>query len=182
MADEPVAEGGEKKSGKMKLIIIAVAGLLVLGGGGFAAYKFFLAKPKPAPAAEGQAPAAEAEAPKEKPAEHGGGGGHEGKGEKSTVMNLEPFVVNLADPGGRRYLKLTLAMDIKDEKLKKDLESRMPMIRDSVLLLLSSKTYNDIASVAGKLKLRTEILKIINNALGSGSQVHELYFSELVIQ
>ncbi|MFH1035769.1 MAG: flagellar basal body-associated protein FliL [Pseudomonadota bacterium] len=179
------AEGGEegkKKPGLIKLIIIGVVALAVLGGGGFAAYKFFFAKPAP-PAAEGQADAGHGDKKEEKKEEkkdaHGGGHG----GEKvAPPFAMEPFIVNLADPGGKRYLKLTLSLDIKDEKLKKELEMRMPQIRDSVLLLLSSKTFADISPVAGKIKLRNEVLKIINNTLGGAGQVHALYFGEFVIQ
>lgn len=158
------AEGQEKKKGlPIKLIIIAVAGLLVLGGGGFAAWKFFLA-PKPKPEAEKKEPETK---PVDKP---------------GAMMPLEPFVVNLADPAGKRFLKLTMAVDIKDEKLKKEIESRLPQIRDAVLLLLTSKSYNDISQVAGKLRLRNDILKIINQALGQAGQVHAVYFTEFVIQ
>ncbi|MBI4797695.1 MAG: flagellar basal body-associated FliL family protein [Desulfarculus sp.] len=166
-------EEGKKKSGLIKLIIIGVGALLILGGGGFAAYKFFFAKPDAPPAAEGKAEAGKEEKKDDKKKE----------GEKATPpMSLEPFIVNLADPGGKRYLKLTVSLDIKDEKLKKELETRMPQIRDSVLLLLSSKTFNDISPVAGKIKLRNEVLKIVNNTLGGAGQVHALYFGEFVIQ
>jgi len=170
---EEAEEGKGKKSGLIKLIIMGVGALLVLGGGGFAAYKFFLAKPDTPPAVEGKAEAGK-EDKKDKDKK---------EGEKATPpMGLEPFVVNLADPGGKRYLKLTVSLEIKDEKLKKELEARMPQIRDSILLLLSSKSFNDISAVAGKIKLRNEVLKIINNTLGGAGQVHALYFGEFVIQ
>lgn len=175
------AEGGEegkKKSGLIKLIIIGVVALAVLGGGGFAAYKFFFAKPAASPAGEGKAEAAKEEKKEEKKEAKGGK-----EGEKvAPPYSLEPFIVNLADPGGKRYLKLTVSLDVKDEKLKKELDARMPQIRDSVLLLLSSKTFADISPVSGKIKLRNEVLKIINNTLGGAGQVHALYFGEFVIQ
>ncbi len=165
--EEPAAPGEEqskKKGLPIKLIIIAVGGLLVLGGGGFAAWKLFLS-PKPA---------AEAEAKKEPEAK--------AVEKPGAMMNLEPFVVNLADPAGKRFLKLSLAVDVKDEKVKKEIENRLPQIRDSILLLLTSKTYAEISQVAGKLKLRNDILRIINQALGPAGQVHAVYFMEFVIQ
>lgn len=177
---KPGAEGseeGKKKSGLVKLIIIGVGALLILGGGGFAAWKFFLAKPDAPPAAAGKAEAGKEEKKEEKKKDA------HGKEEKATPpFALEPFIVNLADPGGKRYLKLTVSLEVKDDKLKKELETRMPQIRDSILLLLSSKTFNDISPVAGKIKLRNEVLKIINNTLGGAGQVHALYFGEFVIQ
>jgi flagellar FliL protein len=176
------AEEGKKKSGLIKLIIIGVGALLVLGGGGFAAYKFFFAKPATPPAAEGQADAGHGEKKEEKKEEKKKDA-HGKEGDKvAPPFAMEPFIVNLADPGGKRYIKLTVSLDVKDDKLKKELETRMPQIRDSVLLLLSSKTFNDISPVAGKIKLRNEVLKIINNSLAGAGQVHTLYFGEFVIQ
>ena len=164
-------EGGseKKKGGMLKLIIIAVAGLVLLGGG-FAVWKFFLAKPAEPPAAEGPAKSGEAkEADK-----HGD--------KPSTMVTLEPFIVNLADTSGKRYLKLALAVDVKDEATKKNLEARMPQVRDSILLLLTSKSFADISPVSGKLKLRTEVLRSVNNTLGGGQGVHAVYFTEFVVQ
>jgi flagellar FliL protein len=179
--EAPAADGAEaapKKGLPMKLIIIAVGGLLLLGGGGFAAWKFFLA-PKPEAAAEGHAEAGKAEEPK---AEGGHGGGH-GKAEKPQgPMGLEPFLVNLSDAKAKRYLKLSISVDAKDEKIKNEMTAKMPQIRDSIILLLSSKTYDDITPMAGKLKLRTELLKIINQSLGPAGAVHNLYFTDFVIQ
>ncbi len=174
------AEGGEEeKEGKKKksplmLIIILVVGLGVLGGGGFFAYKYFLAgdeepaaeAPQKEEAAKGEEAKKEEKAP-EKP---------------GALLEMEPFIVNLADPSGKRYLKLKLAVDAKDEKIKQELEARMPQIRDSILLLLTSKSYADIAPVAGKIRLRNEILKIINRALIGVGSVHAVYFSEFVVQ
>jgi flagellar FliL protein len=181
MPDEELELGAEApeegqaakgKSGLIKLIIIGVAGLLVLGGGGFAVWKFFLAKPAEPPAAEATAKAgADKKEGEAKPADKPG-----------TVLNLEPFIVNLADTSGKRYLKLTLAVDLKDEAAKKSLEARMPQVRDSILLLLTSKTYADISPVAGKLKLRTEVLRSLGNILGASGGVHAVYFTEFVVQ
>jgi flagellar FliL protein len=182
LGNDAAGEGGseKKKGGMMKLIIIAVAGLLVLGGGGFAVWKFFLAKPAPPPAAEGQPKAGEEKAAKEAD-KHGGGDKHGGD-KSATMITLEPFIVNLADTTGKRYLKLALAVDVKDEATKKNLEARMPQVRDSILLLLTSKSFADISPVAGKLKLRNEVLRSINNTLGGGQGVHAVYFTEFVVQ
>ncbi len=184
-AEAPPAEGEEgaqKKGLPIKLIIIALGGLLLLGGGGFAVWTFFLA-PKPEAAAEGHGEEGKAAEHKAESKDSGGHGGGHGKSEKATaMMTLEPFLVNLNDPKAKRYLKVTLAVDTKEEKIKKEIEAKTPQIRDSILLLLSAKTYDDITPMAGKLKMRTELLKIINQAIAPAGAVHNLYFTELVIQ
>lgn len=160
-----------KKGGMLKLIIIGVA-VVVLGVGGFFGWQLFMGDE---PAAEDQAqPEAAQEKDKEKaaPTEEA----------PKSLVKMEPFIVNLADPGGKRYLKLTLSLDVADELLKAEVEKRMPRIRDSLLLLLSSKTYEDLAPVSGKIKLRNQVLSIVNRSLGGGDGVHAVYFSEFVIQ
>lgn len=170
--DELEGEGGEQKKGGLpiKLIIIIAGALVVIGVGGFLAMSMFSSEPEKADADKAK-PAVEAEK-KEKGA----------SGKPGTVLNLNPFIVNLADASGKRYLKLSLAVDAKDEKLKTELEARMPVIRDSILLLLTSKTFADISPVAGKIRLRNEILKIINRSLAGSGTVHAVYFTEFVVQ
>jgi flagellar FliL protein len=188
MADAPEAEEGKKKKkgGFLKYVILVVL-LLVLGGGGYFAYlKFFAAKP-PAPAAEAPAegqPAAEekkaeeAHAPKaeEKKAE----GGHGGKDKApSNNVPLPAFVVNLADPNARRYLKVVL--DVEMTGNPELLEANMPKIRDALLMLLSSKTSQDLGTLEGKILLRKEIVDRLNQAIGQ-AKVARVYFTDFVIQ
>ena len=193
MADAPEAEEGKKKKkgGFLKYVILVVL-LLVLGGGGYFAYlKFFAAKPPAAEApAEGQ-PAAEekkaedAHAPKaeEKKAEGGHGeakGGHGGKDKApSNNVPLPAFVVNLADPNARRYLKIVL--DVEMTGNPELLEANMPKIRDALLMLLSSKTSQDLGTLEGKILLRKEIVDRLNQAIGQ-AKVARVYFTDFVIQ
>lgn len=174
MADqeaETLNEQAEEQKGgsKMKLIIIVVVAL-VLVAGGFFGLKMFMGDDEEKPA-EGAAPAA----PAAKPA-----GEEKAMG---TMVEVAPFIVNLADPGGKRYLKLTISLDVgSEEGMQAKVEAVMPRIRDSLLLLLSSKTYTDISTVAGKVRLRNEVLKIVNRALAGTQGVHAVYFTEFVIQ
>ena len=195
MADAPEAEEGKKKKkgGFLKYVIL-VGLLLVLGGGGYFAYlKFFAAKP-PAPAAEATAEgqsaaeekkAEEAHAPKaeEKKAEGGHGeakGGHGGKDKApSNNVPLPAFVVNLADPNARRYLKIVL--DVEMTGNPELLEANMPKIRDALLMLLSSKTSQDLGTLEGKILLRKEIVDRLNQAIGQ-AKVARVYFTDFVIQ
>ncbi len=187
MAEEAAEE--KKKSGMLKWIILVVL-LLGLGGGGYFAYMKFLAAPPaepPAePAAEGQAPAAEAppaEEPAAPPAEGGGGHGGEGGGAaQENIASIPTFVVNLADPGGRRYLKLTIDVEVKNAAAVADVQKNMSKIRDAILLLLSSKQRDDLTSMEGKITLRREIVERINQSLGGEPKVVRVYFTEFVIQ
>ncbi len=141
------------KKGKLKIILLAVA-LLVLGGGGALAY-LILADDNP----------------EEKKTKH----------VESHYMSLEPFLINLADQDVRRYLKLKLELEVPSEKVAKELEKSLPRIRDACILLLSNKTYHDLSSTDGKMKLKQEILQRLAE-VPAGQKVSNLYFTEFVAQ
>jgi len=188
MAEEAAVEE-KKKSGMLKWVILIVLLLALAGGGYFAYLKFFAAPPPETPAteegaapAEGAPPAEEhaAEAPAEGEGGHGGGEGA-AKAQEGLV-SIPTFVVNLADPGGRRYLKLTLDVEVKGPGAVGEMEKNMSKIRDAILLLLSSKKNEDLNTMEGKISLRREIAERINQSLGGEPKVARVYFTEFVIQ
>jgi len=99
----------------------------------------------------------------------------------SKTYAMETFVVNLNDPGGKRYLKTNIELEYTSETVGEELEHRLPQLRDLILLQLSSKGLDDIQSVDGKIALRRELIQRINQALTSG-KIRNLYFTEFVIQ
>lgn len=167
MADEKKTEEKsteEKKKRKLpsiKLLIIIFVLLAGFSVGGYFAYNKFLKK-KPPEVAEEQTPA-------EQPAAM-----------KGVSVGMESFLVNLADPLGRRYLKLTLEVELADAKAVEMFEMSRPKLRDAILLLLSSKTYDSLSSEADKLQLKMEIVERMNQVLGGS--VLQVYYTEFVVQ
>jgi flagellar FliL protein len=102
---------------------------------------------------------------------------------KSVIFPLNPFIVNLMDRSGlgKRYLKVSMKLEVGSEKNKELLDDRIPQIRDTVLLLLSSLTFKDINSIEGKIDLKQSLISRINRVLGDGP-VKTIYFSEFVVQ
>ena len=165
----PAPEKAEKKKGgKLKLIIIALVVLGVLGGGGFAAWKFFL-QPKAAGDAAGNATT---EGAGERKAEIEPGG---------QLVTLDSFVVNLSDPMGRRYLKTTLDVEVANAAAAAELTAAMPKVKDTLLLLLSSKSFADISSMDKKIELKNDIVSRLNQIIGK-NKVRNVYFTEFVVQ
>ena len=160
---EAVEEGTEKKS-KKKLLIIIVLVLLLLGGGGGAAWWFFLRTPEPTPEQLAELEAAKQAEPEILP-----------------VFALKPFVVNLADTKSRRYLKVTMKLELSTEELLEEVEKRQAQIRDVILTLLSSKTAAEISTLEGKFLLRQDIIKRVNVHLVSG-KITKVYWEEFVVQ
>ena len=101
--------------------------------------------------------------------------------ELGPTFPLDTFIVNLAGANGERYLKVNMELELKDGKLVPELEKRRPQVRDTILLLLSSKTFDDIATFRGKSKLRNEITSRLNAVLPPSS-IKKVYFTEFVVQ
>lgn len=174
MAEEEIEEQEESvkekvpQKGNLKLIIILVVALAVLGGGGT-----FLWLKVIAPAIGGGVGTEDKDVEKEE----------EGTNEmvSGPMYPLEPFIINLAGDGGKRFLKLTMVLEISNEKLSEEITASLPKIKDSILILLSSKAFEDIYTVSGKFKLRDEITSRINGFLVTG-HLRNVYFTEFVIQ
>jgi len=152
-------EAPKKKGGKLKLIIIG-AGIVILMGGGFIGWKVMAKKEVKA---EGEHVEQKVEE------EHG------------YMVDLSPFVVNLADSEALKYLKITISLEVDSEKTAEEIKTRMPQIRDALLMLLTSKSSEDIKDISGKLKLQDEMAARINTFLKDG-KVKAVYFTEFVMQ
>jgi len=164
MADEDLGQEG-KKGGKLKWIIILVV-LILLGVGGWFGYKMFFAAPS-----TDEAEQAQTQADAQVPAEVMQG----------QLVPLPVFLVNLADPLGRRYLKLGMEVEVRDEKVVGALTQDQAKIKDALLLLLSSKTYDALSTMADKVQLKQEVADRLNQILGKGA-VLRVYITEMVIQ
>jgi flagellar protein FliL len=97
------------------------------------------------------------------------------------LYDLDTMIVNLSDHGGKRYLRVTMALELDDQESVATVESRLPQIRDAVLMILPTKTYEDVSTTDGKIALRKQIMEKINSLMTKGS-VTNIYFTEFVVQ
>ncbi len=158
--EDDVKEGAPvKKKLPLKLIIIIVVALIVVGGGVAGGLYFFSHK----------------------------GGDDKKKEEKhpaplvGPLWSLDPFIVNLADNQGERFLKVVMQMELSAPEVNAELEILKPKVRDNILDLLTAKTYADLMEPAGKQRLRDEIILRVNSFLTKGT-ILKVYFSEFVVQ
>jgi len=97
------------------------------------------------------------------------------------LYSLDTMIVNLADQGGKRYLRVTMALELSDPEAMTTIESRLPQVRDAILMILPTKKYGDVSTTEGKIALRKEIMEKINSLMTKG-QITNLYFTEFVVQ
>jgi len=149
------------KKSPLKMIIFLVV-LLALGGGGYYAYITYFNEQ--APAAVASKESTQAEAPN-----------------FGVMFPLDPFVVNLAGSEGKRFLKVTVSLELSAPEVHVEVKENLQKITDSILVLLSSKNFEDVYSVQGKFKLKDEITTRVNRFLVLG-HIKEAYFTEFIIQ
>jgi flagellar FliL protein len=154
-------------SNKLVIILIGVMFALILGMGG----GMFMMWTKLAEvSAHTVIPEAEKGAEKAKPEA------------MSKVVTLDTFIVNLADPGANRYLRVTMDLEVSGAKApEEEITRRTSQLRDAILMILPTKRFSDIVSAEGKTALRDELVAVLNGLLTT-SKVSRIYFKEFVIQ
>src|SRR5262249_7409605 len=104
--------------------------------------------------------------------------------QKSAVLPLEPFVVNLADTDSARYLRIKISLMVDDKSKAKELSENQVLqlkVRDVILQSLTAKTSRDLINEEGKNKLRDEIREKIA-VYFEESKLVDVMFTEFVIQ
>lgn len=111
------------------------------------------------------------------------------------LVVMEPLVVNLADPGGRVYLRLVATLRVEDlpeakavkakpeEKSKdgKGEDDDVAAVRDTMLTVLGTQTSESLLEPDGKERLKSELKAALASHV-DGMKVKEVYFTEFLVQ
>ena len=178
MADDATAKKMETeeapRSGKpMILYALVIINMLVVAGVGFMVYsgkKKEAAQPGISDVIQG-----------EHEAQHDPDAQVEEKEFVGTMVPMEMFLVNLSGANGRKLLKVLMELEVEGQKVQEEIEKRKPQIRDIIITLLSSKTYEQVSSVEGKDYLREEVRDTVNSFLTKG-KIKRVLFTEFIYQ
>ena len=179
--DDSETEDTGEKTGKKKLLIIAAAGALCLI---IAAALFFFMKDDSTPPEEGEL------------GEQGelieGAEGVDGVEEELTeapppiFIKIGPITVNLiSDDLGQHLLYTSLTLKVDSEETQEIINTHMPEVVSRLLLLLSSKTGEELATMDGKTVLAEEILALLNEPFTKPQPtlgISAVLFSEFILQ
>lgn len=97
------------------------------------------------------------------------------------VTGLEPFLVNLDEPGQARYLKATFQLELVGEQGEEALERSKQLVRDTILSHLSGLHLADTLGAEAKERIRADLLAKLEKLLGPG-RVRRLFYQEFVVQ
>lgn len=139
--------------GKKGLVLLLV-GLLVLGGGGaYLGLRLFGSrKAETSPASQKN--------------------GH-------VVLQAGEITTNLRDPGGRRYIQVDVEVWLSDKKKAKEAEEKKAAVRDVILSVLRSRSFDELSGPGGMEALRKEIGQRLESLLEAPVEV---YFKSFLLQ
>lgn len=158
MVEENTPEVVEKSSIDFKIILIGLVLFIVAMG-----FSFFLMRSMMAPFL----PEKETEKQMES---------------RGNLVSVGEFTTNINDVAGTRFLKVEVFVEVSEENKKAaaEIESYMPIIKDSVLTILSSKTAADL-DTNNREKIKLEIKKDLNRKIGS-EVILNVYFTSFIMQ
>lgn len=140
---------------KNKKLLIGILALVLLAGGGGAYYFLF---------AENFAEASE-EAPPE----------------PAAIVELEPFLTNIAD---ERRARVQVALAVSPISRSAEIQADpllVARLRDKILTMLAARTYEELGAAAGKEDFRKKVQAAAQEVI-AGGEVQEALFVDFVIQ
>lgn len=161
-----------KPKGKKMMIIVIVLVLVLLIVGGLGAFLLM----KRGHAAD----------------EEGDGGAHSAAPAKAapkgppTFLPFDNMVVNLADPGGNRFVQIGLTLQVDNLATSDQIKAFMPSLRSAILVILSQRTTDELLQVQGKEQLAADITAEVSRQLGYDraryNPIQAVLFSSFIIQ
>ncbi len=105
------------------------------------------------------------------------------------LLALDPLLVNLADPDGSTYARMSITLQVEDATTAKDSKNssnksgddEVAAVRDTVLIVLGQQTANHLLSPHGKEDLKAELLKALNQN-NPGIKVRKILFTDFLVQ
>jgi flagellar basal body-associated protein FliL len=98
------------------------------------------------------------------------------------TLHLETFVLNLADPDQRSYLRVGIDLGLGREAGKGNgNDAPVAEVRDTILGVLGRYRVDELLTEAGKAKVKADTLHALQERL-PGLEVEEVYFTEFLIQ
>ncbi|MFW2331437.1 MAG: flagellar basal body-associated FliL family protein [Nitrospinota bacterium] len=99
----------------------------------------------------------------------------------TEIIELEPFIVNLASENMDHYLKVIMVIQLSSKEAIIEVTNKKPQLKDSIITALSSMSPPEALSLQGRHQLKAEIINRINTIIKRGV-AREIFFTEYVVQ
>jgi len=182
MAEEQVQESKEapkKKKGSLKMVLIVLVALGLAGGAGYYLYGKALLGGHTHASAERKAPppGSPKEEPREEPRQEASA---EPQKDMGPIVSLDPFVMNIAG-NPSRYVKIAIALEVKDAKGEEHIKKVTPAIRDAVLKVLGVKPPEAFTDVNGRDAIKKELFNGLDSLFARGD-LRSVYVTDIIVQ
>ena len=100
------------------------------------------------------------------------------------VLDLDPFLTNIHDPGGQRAARLQVKLVIAPVERVAEIQADallMAQLRDHILKMLTAKTYEELNSPDGKETFRSEMNEQLAELIETG-ELRQVLFSDFIVQ
>ena len=173
--------GVEKKSGiNFKIVLITLLFLAAIGAGAYFGYNKFLKGSSKSPNVVAQNNSSSVQTQQTSSQGSSSSSSYLQQVVSKYTFDLGDFTVNLADEGGKNYLKISAYLGYDDKKLNEELTDKKPMIRDAVIDILRTKKVSDI-NPKYMDNIKMQIIQKINPMLENG-RLNNVYFDDILTQ
>jgi flagellar FliL protein len=137
-----------------KLIIVAAAGVLAIGGGTAAAMKFGIFGSGAVTKAQPAAP-------------------------KVAYVEVREMTLRLADSASEHYIKLdpVLAVQAKEAEA---MENKLPIVRDRIVTVVTARSSTELAGPVGQRKLKEDLVSTLHKDFQD--TLVDIYFSDYLVE
>lgn len=99
-----------------------------------------------------------------------------------NLVSIGEFTTNINDVASTRFLKFEVYVEVSKEnkKSQEKITEAMPIIQDSILSIVSSKTVADL-DVRNRDNLKAELKEQLNKKIGA-DVIQNVYFTSFIMQ
>ncbi|MCB9071984.1 MAG: flagellar basal body-associated FliL family protein [Bdellovibrionaceae bacterium] len=101
--------------------------------------------------------------------------------DEAKIVALESFIINLNGSEGYKFMKITMSLDVDSKETEQEILARQAQVRDTIVVLLTSKSYSEVAGENGQEKLKEELVDTINSFLVKG-KIKKILFTDYLFQ
>lgn len=105
----------------------------------------------------------------------------EKKEEIGPIINMQPMTINLKEEDGSHYLRIKIAIEVSDKKWVEEVQSKMSILNDLIIMIICEKELNDLKVSGFKDQIKEELLKEMNYYFQPG-QLRQIFFEEFLYQ
>ena len=95
------------------------------------------------------------------------------------LVPLDYFLINLSQKQGQKLFKVDVELNVDNLEIQAEINRRMLQVRDIIIILVSSKKYEQIETLEGQEILKQEIRDTINSFLTKG-KINRVLFTEFI--